>query len=438
MRLLTFLILTCSVLTFLPLEGKETPLKVDFRKNDGKLLGLNFSPIGPGQKPGDKISDEQVEARLKMIAPYTRWVRVFSVSGGMQKMGMLAKKYKLKLAAGAWIGENRASNEAEIQALIQLGKKGLVDLAIVGSEVLYREDVTPVEHRVYIKRVKQALPNVPVTTADIYLSLIKNPLIVNECDIVLYNSYPYWEGVPIEHSISRFHYRHQRVKAIAHGKPVWISETGWPSGGEKHDESIPSLKNVKTFFKEFQNWAYANEVPSFWFTSYDEAWKAKSKEGEQGAHWGLWNEKGVLKANFFPLSYKGLDKNYYQAKKLIQGAGKTRLKITQYPKYGKKGKIEGMVLHARPREVQVATLVFVGGHWWTKPSYDEALTPVRFDGTWGCHIATHDNDVKASKIGVFLFNSKFTPPLIAGHPKLPPDFEKHAIDFKYILRSKSK
>src|SRR3954447_14390077 len=45
-----------------------------------RIYGLNFSPYLNGQDPnqGVQISASQVQARLQIVAPYTRWIRSFS------------------------------------------------------------------------------------------------------------------------------------------------------------------------------------------------------------------------------------------------------------------------------------------------------------------------------------------------------------------------
>lgn len=42
------------------------------------MHGLCFSMYEDQQKPGDVITIEQVERRIKIIKPYTKWVRSFS------------------------------------------------------------------------------------------------------------------------------------------------------------------------------------------------------------------------------------------------------------------------------------------------------------------------------------------------------------------------
>jgi exo-beta-1,3-glucanase (GH17 family) len=48
----------------------------------------------------------------------------------------------IQTLVGAWLGRDEEKNRQEIHNLIQLAKEGLVDIAAVGNEVLYRKDLT--------------------------------------------------------------------------------------------------------------------------------------------------------------------------------------------------------------------------------------------------------------------------------------------------------
>src|SRR5205814_8174335 len=122
----------------------------------------------------------------------------------------------------------------------------------------------------------------------------EHPAVIAACDVVLPNYYPYWEGVSIDTSIATLHRQHQLVVAAAQGKPVIVSETGWPSAGNVICNAVPSAANASLYFLNFVSWARANNVPYFYFTSLSENWKA-NYEGPQGAHWGVWTSDGVLK-----------------------------------------------------------------------------------------------------------------------------------------------
>ena len=121
--------------------------------NDG-MHGICFSAYEEGQKPGDVLTEEQIRRRMKIIAPYTKWVRSFSCIEGNELIPQIAKEFGLKTLVGAWLGKDPKLNEQEIEGLIKLAKEGFVDIAAVGNEVLYREDLTEEELLAFIKRVK--------------------------------------------------------------------------------------------------------------------------------------------------------------------------------------------------------------------------------------------------------------------------------------------
>ena len=104
------------------------------------MHGLCFSPYVEDQKPGDQLSEEQVRRRLEIIKPYTEWVRSFSCTEGNEHIARIAKELGMKTLVGAWLGNEPETNEKELQNLIELCNEGVVDIAAVGNEVLYRGD----------------------------------------------------------------------------------------------------------------------------------------------------------------------------------------------------------------------------------------------------------------------------------------------------------
>ncbi|MCX7795236.1 MAG: hypothetical protein N2380_01755 [bacterium] len=95
--------------------------------------------------------------------------------------------------------------------LIEIARRGEADMLIVGSEVLLRNDLTEEQLINYINRVKQAVPSLPVATADVYGELLQHPNVVNAGTVVLPNYYPYWEGIDVRYAISTIHIRHQQL-----------------------------------------------------------------------------------------------------------------------------------------------------------------------------------------------------------------------------------
>lgn len=258
------------------------------------MHGICFSLYEDGQKPGDIITADQVNRRIQILKPYSKWVRSFSCIEGNEHIPRIAKENGMQTLVGAWLGDDLELNEKEIESLITLAKEGSVDIAAVGNEVMYRGDLTEDQLLEYIKRVKEALPNIPVGYVDAYYEFSHRPRITEVCDVILTNCYPYWEGCPIEYSLPHMQSMFNSAKDAGQGKRVIITETGWPSEGGSLKGAVATNENAMKYFIESQNWSKFNDIEIFYFSSFDESWKV-GPEGAVGAYWGLWDKNEKLK-----------------------------------------------------------------------------------------------------------------------------------------------
>jgi sugar (glycoside-pentoside-hexuronide) transporter len=257
--------------------------------------GLCFSPYLEGQAPGSLLDEAQIRARLGIIRPYTGWVRSFSCTDGHEHTPRIAHELGMKTLVGAWLGTDRAINEREIAGAIELARAGHADILAVGNEVLLREDLSEDELLEYMRRVRQAVPpGVPVGYVDAYYLFERHPRITAACDVLLTNCYPFWEGCPRDEAIAYMQGMYQRTVAVAAGKKVIISETGWPHTGTAFHGAVPSVEGAMRYFIDTCRWARRDGVEVFYFEAFDEAWKVGA-EGDVGAYWGLWDSHGQPK-----------------------------------------------------------------------------------------------------------------------------------------------
>ncbi|WP_245189709.1 MFS transporter [Lunatimonas salinarum] len=290
------------------LAGKTT-LKTDigFSENAtrdiktlfGKMLheglhGICFSPYQEGQNIGEILSEEQIQKRMEIVAPHTNWIRSFSCTQGNEFIPKAAKAKGLKTMVGAWIDRDKANNEKEINSLIHLANRGMVDIAVVGNEVLLREELTEEELLSYLNRVKEAIPGIPVGYVDAYYQFKAHPMLVETCDLVLVNCYPFWEGSHIDHATAHLEKMYSLAKEVSNGKKVIITETGWPNKGNSNNQAHPSVENAMRYFINIQNWSREAQIELFYFSSFDESWKVRH-EGDVGQSWGIWDKNELLK-----------------------------------------------------------------------------------------------------------------------------------------------
>lgn len=287
--------LNLNTSTGLNFSGKSTAeIKSLFAQSLHKgLHGLCFSPYTEGQGVGDTLSESQIRRRMEIVAPYTKWVRSFSCTQGNELIPKVAREKELKTMVGAWISQDKERNESEIKALVQLAEAGLVDIAAVGNEVLQRNELSEKEIIQYLQRVRDLLPkHIPLGYVDAYYHFLDKPALVDACDVILVNCYPFWEGADNKHALHYLQQMYALTSQVAKGKKVIITETGWPSKGQNVQSANPSAENAMKYFVNTQQWATDNNIEMFYFSSFDESWKLHH-EGEVGTQWGLWdiNEK---------------------------------------------------------------------------------------------------------------------------------------------------
>jgi glucan 1,3-beta-glucosidase len=232
---------------------------------------------------------------MEILRPHTKWIRSFSCTEGNELIPRVAKEYGLKTMVGAWLGNDPEINEREIAGLISLANEGLVDIAAVGNEVMYRKDLTEDELLDFISNVKAAIPvGIPVGYVDAYYEFSHRPRITEACDVILCNCYPFWEGCPFENSLDYMKQMYYQARDAGNGKEVIITETGWPSQGENLKGSVPGEKNARDYFINTQLWSANDNIPVCYFSSFDESWKVGA-EGTVGAYWGIWDKHEKLK-----------------------------------------------------------------------------------------------------------------------------------------------
>jgi exo-beta-1,3-glucanase (GH17 family) len=262
---------------------------------DSGMHGICFSMYEDGQEPGDTITEAQVERRIKILKPYSKWIRSFSCIEGNEHIPRLAHKHGLKTMVGAWLSDDDEKNEEEINALIALANEGCVDIAAVGNEVLYRNDLSLEALLDFMKRVRAAIPeHIPVGYVDAYYEFSVHPELVEHSDVILSNCYPFWEGCPEAYALNHMQQMYGQAMDAAKGTKVIITETGWPSKGESLKGADPGEEHAMKYFINTQAWAKKSNIDVFYFSSFDESWKV-GPEGEVGAYWGLWDKNEKLK-----------------------------------------------------------------------------------------------------------------------------------------------
>lgn len=378
-----------------------------------EVYGLDFGPfteLGQNPNAGSSVSISQIRDLMKTVSPYTEWVRAFGSMNGVQNICQVAHENGLKCFGGAWLSDDLAANQREMDGLIEISRVGYVDAAVVGSEVLSRGDLSENELLEYMDQFMNAVPEIPVTTAEVYDTLLLHPVVMNACDFIFVNYYPYWRGIGIDHAVAAVHAWHNQVKAAANGKEIIISETGWPSDGETIGDAVASLVNASYFFKNMASWAQAEDVKVVYFEAFDEPWK-EAYEGPQGSNWGIWTSDKIMKSGFQEVFDGATVTDNWNGVVEPGGPGTPAIELTYVPPRGSHDDLKGQVWHVMPADYRVVVYIYVVGSWWIKPYYANPTTVINPDGTFITDITTGGSDSNATSIVAYLIPTTYNPPL---------------------------
>lgn len=154
----------------------------------------------------------------------------------------------------------------------------------VGSEDLYRISPTGIKNKSgvgagpatlvdYINQVKAKNFGFPIGHVDTWndWTNTSNSAVIEAVDWVGFDGYPYFESTldnPIENGESLFDASFQATIGAAQGKPVWMTETGWPVSGPVSGQAVASVQNAEKYWQAVAC-KLIGEVNTFWYTLRD-------------------------------------------------------------------------------------------------------------------------------------------------------------------------
>jgi exo-beta-1,3-glucanase (GH17 family)/cellulose synthase/poly-beta-1,6-N-acetylglucosamine synthase-like glycosyltransferase len=265
-----------------------------------RVQGMAFSPFHADQNPADRRlpSPAEIDADLALLSDASvNAVRTYSALDTLAEVPRLAARHNMKVAVGAWLDTNRATNELEISAAIALANRhSNVIRVVLGNEVMLRGDLTLAELSQQLDRVRAAIDQ-PVSTAEPWHVWIDRPQLADHVDFIAVHLLPYWEGIHVEQSIQYLASRMELLKKTFPGKPIVIAEVGWPSDGRTRDSAVASASNEALFLRRFLARAKQEGYVYYIMEAFDQPWKARY-EGAVGAYWGVYNVERKPKFEF--------------------------------------------------------------------------------------------------------------------------------------------
>ncbi|KAK3368950.1 glycoside hydrolase superfamily [Lasiosphaeria ovina] len=186
-----------------------------------------------------------------------------------------AIKTKTSLLLGLWISADMAPELSALTKAISQYGNDLAKLVVgisVGSEDLYRitqiardnkETVAGASPDYVVQCINQVrnavkgtvLAGAPIGHVDTWNSWdnSSNKMVIDNSDWLGTDAYPYWEATyenTIENSKNLFFDALSKTNAAAKGKPVWITETGFPVSGKASNKATPSVENARKYWRD--------------------------------------------------------------------------------------------------------------------------------------------------------------------------------------------
>ncbi len=281
-------------------------------------LGFNLgvkTNSGQCKTTNDYLND------FNILKSYATTVKVYASSdcNTLQNIAPAVQEAGFKLFVGVWPNDDAHFNDEKnaLSSYLPLLSTSNVQAVLVGSEALYRKDLTPQELadkinniRDFIKNIKDkdgnSFSGVPVGTVDSWNILVDGYAtpVIQASDIVLYNAFSYWQGQTMQNSSYSFlDDTMQALQTIQTAKgstdiTFWVGETGWPTDGTNFEASYPSTSNAQTFWQEGICSLRAWGINILAFEAFDEEWKPNtSGTSDVEKHWGVFGDDGKPKYN---------------------------------------------------------------------------------------------------------------------------------------------
>ena len=286
--------------------GQSMALSNQANKEDrakALLPCVSYSPFRhPGINPFNpqaRVSPAQIESDLRILLTRTRCVRTYGLTQGLEAVPGIAARLGMRVKLGVWLARDATENQKQIDLGVALARQfpGVIDLLVVGNEVLLRREMTPEALGNVLDYARERSP-VPVTYADVWEFWLRNSQLAARVDLVTVHILPYWEDDPValHDAVSHVFAIAAKLKAHFTDKPVWIGETGWPAAGRQRAGAVPGrveqIRFVSELAQRSQSMHLGAAVLDFnLIEAFDQPWK-RSFEGAMGGYWGLFDALG--------------------------------------------------------------------------------------------------------------------------------------------------
>jgi cellulose synthase/poly-beta-1,6-N-acetylglucosamine synthase-like glycosyltransferase/exo-beta-1,3-glucanase (GH17 family) len=274
---------------------------------EGRLPSVSYNRFAEPSPVGLRVPEAQIRADLTAIANNAKAVRTYASTQGLERVPAIAAELGLTVTLGVWLDKDKARNEREIATALDLARRyPNVTRLVVGSETVYRHELTVADLIRIVRRVKRDSP-VPVGSAENWQTFIEHPEFGDAVDQIFAHIIPYWEGFPKETAVQESMAIYDKLRAAYPNKKIVIGEFGWPSAGHNFESAVPSPISQAVILRDFVARANASDIDYNIVEAIDQP--GKLFEGNVGPYWGILDAS--LRPKFF-WSGPIVDPNYWK------------------------------------------------------------------------------------------------------------------------------
>ncbi len=255
-----------------------------------RVTGFAFSPYQAGQDPREFLypSLDQINSDLSLLAGKVTAIRTYSIEGTLAEIPRLAREHDINVCLGAYLSYDEERNAEEFPRFIEIAKSNRnVVRAMVGNETQYQGILDYDDLISYLDQARLEL-GVPVSTAEPAGIWHKKPDLVEHVDYIAMQILPYWQSMEVHEAVEYVFTELKGLQEAYPGKPVIISEVGWPSHGRDRGAAVASVSNEAIFLRHFLKRVSEDRYIYYLMEAFDQPWKADI-EGAVGAYWGVYD-----------------------------------------------------------------------------------------------------------------------------------------------------
>jgi len=270
-----------------------------------RLPCVSYAPFRrDGATPFDPafvVTPARIEEDLRLVARISGCVRTYGLDHGLDAVPAIARRLGLRVMLGAWISRDAVANASQLERAVALARShaDVIDLLIVGNEVLLRRELAPEALAVLLARAKREA-GVPVAYADVWEFWLRHgPVLSAHVDVVAAHVLPYWEDEPVAvaDAVAHVYSVAARMRERFAPLPVIVAETGWPAAGRQRGPAVPGTVEQLRFVRELQSRDAVEPLRFNLIEAFDQPWK-RALEGAMGGAWGVFDAAGEQRATF--------------------------------------------------------------------------------------------------------------------------------------------